>query len=81
MNKAVLITGASSDIGQGLIQRIYQDYDVIIAHYSSNDVQLKSLKERIGAKLHLIQADFKSGQDRAAAFVGCRLSNGGHDCY
>lgn len=58
--KALLITGASSDIGCELIKSVYKNYDVIYAHYYSSDVVLKEIQKEIGEKLRLVQADFRN---------------------
>lgn len=58
MNKILLITGASSDVGVSLIQRVYNQYDVILAHYCNSDQRLLKLKEKLGDKIQLCQADF-----------------------
>jgi 3-oxoacyl-[acyl-carrier protein] reductase len=63
MNKIILILGSSSDIGISLIKKIHMDYDVIIAHYNSDNKRLNDLKETIGDKLHIMQADFSSEQN------------------
>jgi 3-oxoacyl-[acyl-carrier protein] reductase len=63
MNKTILITGASSDVGLALINSIHQDFDKIIAHYNSNLQQLETLRETIGDKMQLLQADFSSEHD------------------
>lgn len=56
--KVLLITGASSAVGIELIQRVYKDYDVIIAHYCHLNKDLTNLQETLGDKLVLMQADF-----------------------
>ena len=61
--KALLITGASSDIGCELIKCIYEEYDIIVAHYYSSNKVLKELKNKLGDKLKLIQADFSQKED------------------
>jgi 3-oxoacyl-[acyl-carrier protein] reductase len=59
LEKVLLITGASSDIGLALIQSLHQQYDKIIAHYFQNAEGLTAIKEKIGEKLVLEQADFQ----------------------
>lgn len=59
MNKVLLITGASSDTGISLIQRVCHRYDVILAHYCHSNERLLELRETMGDKLQLCQADFK----------------------
>lgn len=58
MGKVLLVTGASSDVGLSLIQEIYDNYDVILAHYCNLNHGLMELKEKLGDKLCLFQADF-----------------------
>ncbi len=58
MNKVLLVTGASSDVGISLIQRVYDRYDVILAHYCNSEQRLLELKERLGDRIQLYQADF-----------------------
>jgi len=69
MNKTLLILGASSDVGLALMSQAHQDFDTIIAHYNSNAQQLVTLKESLGEKLRLLQADFSSEQD-TERFIG-----------
>ncbi len=59
MNNTFFITGASSDIGTALIERLPED-SIIIAHYHSNREKLISLQERSRNKMILVQADFSS---------------------
>lgn len=56
--KILLILGASSDIGINLITNTYLSYDLILAHYCHNNQILLELKEQLGDRLQLIQADF-----------------------
>jgi 3-oxoacyl-[acyl-carrier protein] reductase len=63
MIKTILILGASSDVGLALIKSIHEDYNVIVAHYSSNEDQLQKLRDEIGDKLRIMRADFNSEQD------------------
>ena len=58
MSKTILITGASSDIGVSLIRRVADDYDHILAHYAHRADKLLALREELGDKLLLLQADF-----------------------
>lgn len=57
MSKNILITGASSDFGLNFIKRYSSSYDVIIAHFNHSKDELENLKETLGSKLHLVQAD------------------------
>lgn len=58
MNKILLITGASSDIGIELIQKTESNYGTILAHYHDSSEKLTEMKKRLGEKLVLLQADF-----------------------
>ncbi len=57
--KILLITGASSDIGLGLISKVNKDFDFIIAHYNGNKSNLVELKKELEEKLILIEGNFK----------------------
>lgn len=57
MEKALLVIGASSEIGLGTIREIHGDYDVIFAHYNHMNIHLEHLKAELGEKLVCIQAD------------------------
>ena len=57
--KILLVTGASSDIGAKLIEKVNKDYNYIIAHHNSDANNLVELKEKLGEKLILIKGNFK----------------------
>jgi len=57
MEKVLLVIGASSDMGEALIESTYENYSVILAHYRTMNEGLQVLKERLGEKLVLLQAD------------------------
>ncbi len=57
MNKIILITGASSDMGIALIKKIIDKYSVIVAHYCHWNDKLEELKSTNGDKIKFIQAD------------------------
>ncbi len=57
--KVLLVTGASSDIGVSLINKVNKDYEYIIAHHNSDANNLVELKEKLGEKLILIKGNFK----------------------
>lgn len=63
MNKTLLVLGASSDVGQALIERVYDEYDIILAHYNRTKEPLELLNARLGGKVVLLQADFSSDDD------------------
>ena len=60
MEKILLITGASSDVGIKLLKQIAEDYSKIICHYGNDDSKLKELNENIGNKLILVKGDFSN---------------------
>lgn len=62
-NKTLLITGASSDIGINLLNKIADNFDHILAHYVNDDSHLKELKNSLGEKLILLKADFADFAD------------------
>ena len=57
MEKVLLVTGASSDIGAALIHEVSDDYDKIICHYRSSNAIIEELK-KLGEKIIPIYADF-----------------------
>lgn len=63
MEKILLMTGASSDVGIKLLKEIESDYSKIICHYFSNDCKLIELKKQIGNKLVLMQGNFNSNKN------------------
>lgn len=58
MSKILLVTGASSEIGTALIQKIEPMYDVIYAHYNNTLKNVDELKKKYGDKIIPVQADF-----------------------
>ena len=60
MDKVLLVTGASSDVGVELIRRIYRDYRMIWCQYRSMNEKLESLMRDIGSETAIqgIEADF-----------------------
>lgn len=63
LNKVLLVLGASSDMGLALLERIHPQFDSIIAHYHASSPKLDELKQCVGRKIVLIQADFASEDD------------------
>ncbi|WP_299125665.1 SDR family oxidoreductase [uncultured Tenacibaculum sp.] len=59
MSNIIFITGASSDIGVGLIKNIVEEC-VIVAHYNSNEERLLEAQKETKNKIITIQADFSS---------------------
>ena len=66
--KILLITGASSDIGEQLIRQVNDEYDYIIAHHNGDESNLLDLKEKLGEKLIFIEGNFKD-EDATYKFV------------
>ena len=60
MNKVILITGASSDVGIKLIEDIHQDFDKIICHYFSDKTKLDEINNKINNKIVCIKGDFST---------------------
>lgn len=58
-NKILLVTGASSDIGKELINRVKNNFDYIIAHHNGDFDNLLELKEELKDRLILIEGNFK----------------------
>lgn len=55
--KVLFVTGASSDVGKELIERVGKNYDIIWAHYHSSRAVIDGLREGIGDVIVPIQAD------------------------
>lgn len=60
MDKVLLVTGGSSDIGAELIRRVGQNYDKVICHYHSSEAVVESLRALLGDRLVPLKADFSS---------------------
>ena len=60
MDKVLLVTGASSDVGIKLVQDIYQDYKRVYLQYRTMNEPLKTLMKVIGEETEVVplQADF-----------------------
>lgn len=58
--KVLFVTGASSDVGQGIIREMASNYDVIWAHYNSSDKAIEDLKEIYGGKIRGLKADLSN---------------------
>ena len=61
--KILLVTGASSDIGAKLIEKVNKDYNYIIAHHNGDEDNLVKLKEKLGEKLILIKGNFANEEE------------------
>ena len=55
---ALIVAGASSDVGIALIKRVAANYDQVICHYCSSISLIEELREQFGDKIIPIQADF-----------------------
>lgn len=63
--KVLLITGASSDIGVNLIPSIASNYEIIYAHYCCSRDCVEGIRQKIGEKIILVQADFSDSESVA----------------
>lgn len=65
MEKTILITGASSDLGMSFIEKNVAEYDKVIAHYNHKSEHFDDLLKEHSSKIIAIQADFsdESGVD------------------
>jgi 3-oxoacyl-[acyl-carrier protein] reductase len=68
MNKVLLVTGASSDVGSALVERVADNYTKIICHYCSSTSVIERLQSKFGDKIVPISADF-SNEASTAAFT------------
>ncbi|MBE5884329.1 MAG: SDR family oxidoreductase [Lachnospiraceae bacterium] len=68
MQKVLLITGASSDVGMNLIRKIYSDYEVIYAQYHRMNEEFGQLISEIKGKGNIIplEADFRNSEEVSA---------------
>lgn len=57
-HKTLLVTGASSEVGQMLIRTVAGQYDAILAHYCHNRQPLDEIRRELGGKIVCLQADF-----------------------
>jgi 3-oxoacyl-[acyl-carrier protein] reductase len=58
MSKILLVTGASSDVGSALIERVVVRYDKVICHYRNSIAKIEALQSKLGDKVLPLQADF-----------------------
>lgn len=63
MEKVLLVIGASSDMGIALIEDVCDEYEYIIAHYHHMNEKLEGLKNCIGDKISLVQADLSIDEE------------------
>ena len=64
-NRVLLVSGASSDVGCEFIRRNQDKYQIILAHYCSSKERLAELKQEVGGKLSILQADFQNRESVA----------------
>ena len=62
-HKILLVTGASSEVGCKLICDVADQYEIILAHYCHCAEPLMEIKNEIGDKLILLEADFSNLED------------------
>lgn len=75
MDKVLLVTGGSSDVGAGLIRRVGQNYDKVICHYHASTGVVEALRARLGDRLVPLKADFSSLEE-TEGFVRTVLDEG-----
>lgn len=65
VDKIVLVTGASGDIGHAICGKFLEQGCVVYALYCTNKAQLIELQKNhpAGKKLHLLQGDLSSQED------------------
>lgn len=63
MDKIILITGASSDLGIAFMQKHAADYTKIVAHYHHRNEAFDNLAEQYPEKIVPMQADFAKKEE------------------
>lgn len=58
--KVVLITGASGDIGMGVVKYFLDNKDIVLCQYNKNKEELDKLKKNYPQQLHMLQADLSN---------------------
>ena len=58
MNKILLVSGASSDVGACLIKTVADHYDRIVCHYRNSTSVIEGLQSSLGEKIVPVYADF-----------------------
>ncbi|MCL2202490.1 MAG: SDR family oxidoreductase [Defluviitaleaceae bacterium] len=56
--KVLMVTGASSDVGMGLIRKIQSNYTHIIAHYNRSKDRVQALEHELEGRVVPMQCDF-----------------------
>ena len=80
MEKVLLVTGASSDLGQAFLRKYGERYDRIIGTYHSNRDGLESLKAELGGRLETYCVDLLR-QDEVDGFTGFLAESGSMPGY
>ena len=57
MDKLLFVIGASSDMGYAAIKEVGGQYRTVVAHYLHMNEKLQALKDELGGRLVLVQAD------------------------
>ncbi|MCD8209125.1 MAG: SDR family oxidoreductase [Bacteroidales bacterium] len=60
--KALLVLGASSDLGSEFISRVAENYEYILAHSNHGAAITQDLQKKYGDKIILLQADLSDPQ-------------------
>lgn len=60
MGRTILVVGASSDMAIAAIRELWQEYDLVVAHYRKMNAALSELAEQLGSRILLLQADLAS---------------------
>ncbi|OZM58634.1 3-oxoacyl-ACP reductase [Lottiidibacillus patelloidae] len=70
MNKTLLITGASGDIGQAIARELATQYQTIYLHYNKNRQSVEEMKKELnlkGINVFLVQANFSKREGVSTA--------------
>jgi 3-oxoacyl-[acyl-carrier protein] reductase len=66
VSRILFVSGASSDIGLALIERVAGNYTKILCHYNRSRERIEALAEKFGSVIEPVQADFMDVQSVAA---------------
>jgi 3-oxoacyl-[acyl-carrier protein] reductase len=66
VSRILFVSGASSDIGLALIERVAGNYTKILCHYNRSSERIESLSQKLGSVIEPVQADFMDAQSVAA---------------
>ena len=73
--KVLLLTGASSEVGCGLLEAVIQDYQYVWSHFNRSGEIIEGLRKRLGEKIIPIQADF-SEEDSVRKMIAEIMDSG-----